>query len=126
MTEPFDGYAGHYLSGGSMQFYESDERRGHINGSIIGASQVGHPINWMLPGRPAWGAAARQSDIEYFRHSMKVGLCLHDLPVETNRVDLDPMIMDAWGLPAVRVTYKSHPNDLALAKWQLSKNAEIS
>ena len=96
---PFDGYAGNYISGGTMQFYETDEKRGHINGSIIGASQVGHPINWMLPGRPAWGEAAKQSDIDYFRHSMKVGLCLHDIPVETNRVDLDPMVKDAWGLP---------------------------
>lgn len=125
VTEPFDGYAGHYLSGGSMQFYETDEKRGHVNGSIIGASQVGHPINWMLPGRPAWGAAAKQSDREYFRHSMKIGICLHDLPVENNRVDLDPTVKDGWGLPAARITHKSHANDLALAKWQIAKNAEI-
>lgn len=125
ITAPFDGYAGHYLSGGSMQFYETDEKRGHINGSIIGASQVGHPINWMLPGRPAWGEAAKQSDRDYFRHSMKVGMCLHDLPVATNRVDLDPTLKDAWGLSVARVTHKSHPNDMALAAWQLNKNAEI-
>lgn len=125
VTEPFDGYAGHYLSGGSMQFYESDERRGHINGSIIGASQVGHPINWMLPGRPAWGEAARRADVDYFRHSMKIGVCLHDLPVHDNRVDLDPTVKDAWGLPVIRVTHRSHQNDIALARWQLAKNAEI-
>lgn len=125
VTEPFDGYAGHYLSGGSMQFYETDEKRGHICGSIIGASQVGHPINWMLPGRPAWGEAAKQVDRDYFRHSMKIGVCLHDLAVESNRVDLDPEVKDAWGVPVARITHKSHSNDLALAKWQLAKNSEI-
>ena len=92
VTEPFDGYAGHYLSGGSMQFYETDDSRGHINGSIIGASQVGHPVNWMLPGRPAWGEAAKQSDRDYYRHSMKIGVCVHDLPVADNKVDLDPSV----------------------------------
>jgi len=125
ITEPFDGYAGHYLSGGSMEFYESDEKRGHICGSIIGASQVGHPINWMLPGRPVWGEAAKRADRDYFRHSMKIGVCLHDLAVESNRVDLDPTVKDAWGVPVARITHKSHPNDLALAKWQLAKNSEI-
>ncbi|OHV72698.1 GMC family oxidoreductase [Ensifer sp. LCM 4579] len=125
VCEPFDGYAGHYLSGGSMQFYETDERRGHICGSIIGASQVGHPINWMLPGRPVWGEAAKRADRDYFRHSMKIGMCLHDLAVESNRVDLDPTVKDAWGMPVARITHRSHSNDLALAKWQLAKNAEI-
>lgn len=125
ITEPFDGYAGHYLSGGSMEFYESDEKRGHICGSIISASQVGHPINWMLPGRPVWGEAAKRADRDYFRHSMKIGVCLHDLVVESNRVDLDPTVKDAWGVPVARITHKSHPNDLALAKWQLAKNSEI-
>ena len=125
ITEPFDGYAGHYLSGGSMEFYETDEKRGHICGSIIGASQVGHPINWMLPGRPKWGEAAKKADRDYFRHSMKIGVCLHDLAVESNRVDLDPTVKDAWGVPVARITHKSHPNDLALAKWQLAKNSEI-
>ncbi|MDR7031167.1 GMC family oxidoreductase [Rhizobium rosettiformans] len=125
ITEPFDGYVGHYLSGGSMDFYETDEKRGHICGSIIGASQVGHPINWMLPGRPIWGEAAKQADRDYFRHSMKIGVCLHDLAVESNRVDLDPTVKDAWGVPVARITHKSHPNDLALARWQLAKNSEI-
>jgi choline dehydrogenase-like flavoprotein len=125
ITDPLNGYAGHYLSGGSMQFYESDESRGHINGSIIGASQVGQPIAWHLPGRPAWGDAAKRSDRDYFRHSMKIGCCIHDLVVESNRVDLDPDVTDAWGLPAARITHKSHDNDLKLAKWQLARNAEI-
>ena len=56
---------------------------------------------------------------------MKIGVCLHDLAVESNRVDLDPTVKDAWGVPVARITHKSHPNDLALAKWQLAKNSEI-
>jgi gluconate 2-dehydrogenase gamma chain len=56
---------------------------------------------------------------------MKDGMILHDLPRESNRVDLDPHVIDAWGLPVARITHRSHDNDLALASWQVAKNAEI-
>jgi choline dehydrogenase-like flavoprotein len=34
------------------------------------------------------------------------------LPVETNNISLDPNVKDAWGLPAMRVTYRDHAEDL--------------
>ena len=30
------------------------------------------------------------------------------LALESNNVTLDPDLKDAWGLPAIRATYKSH------------------
>jgi len=38
-----------------------------------------------------------------------------DLPQATNRVDLDPHVTDAWGLPAGRVTYAAHRHEVACA-----------
>lgn len=35
-----------------------------------------------------------------------------DLPQSANRVDLDPHVLDAWGLPAGRVTYSPHRHEL--------------
>ena len=32
--------------------------------------------------------------------------------METNTVSLDPEVKDAWGQPAVRITYRNHPDDL--------------
>lgn len=119
------GYTGHYISGGTMDFYETDEDRGYIGGSIVAASQTGQPTNWIFPGRPAWGIAAKNADRDFFDHSMKIGIILHDMPVESNRVDLDPDVVDAWGLPVARITHKPHPNDLAMADWQIEKNVEI-
>ncbi|SDP42819.1 Choline dehydrogenase [Arthrobacter sp. ok909] len=123
--EPLYGFAGNYISGGSFEFYETDENRGHIGGALIGASHMCHAINWEFPSRPTWGSAAKDADLKYYNHAMKIGHTLHDMPVESNRVDLDPDVKDAWGLPAARITHKSHPNDLKLAKWQVDKNAEI-
>ncbi|MGI9659529.1 MAG: GMC family oxidoreductase N-terminal domain-containing protein, partial [Gaiellaceae bacterium] len=81
--DPLSGFAGNYISGGSLEFYETDESRGHIGGCIIAASQTCHPINWIFPGRPAWGSAAKDADRDFFNHATKIGLILHDMPVET-------------------------------------------
>ncbi len=36
-----------------------------------------------------------------------------DMPQTANRIDLDPSVRDAWGLPAGRVTYQPHRHELA-------------
>ncbi len=125
IDDPLYGWAGNYISGGSLQFYETDHDRGHIGGCIISASQTGQPANWVFPGRPAWGGALKDADRTYFNHAMKLGLILHDLPQETNRVDLDPTVKDMYGMPVARITHKPHPNDVAMGKWQVDKNIEI-
>jgi choline dehydrogenase-like flavoprotein len=125
IDDPMYGWTGNYISGGSFDFYETDDSRGHIGGSIIAASQTCHPVNWVFPERPPWGQAAKDADRDFFNYAMKIGIILHDMPVESNAVDLDPAVKDAWGLPAPRITHKPHPNDLAMAKWQVDKNAEI-
>lgn len=123
--EPIHGWAGSYVNGASFEFYETDYKRGHILGALINASGLGTPVNWTYPGRPTWGKDAKDADREFFNHSMKLGILVNDLPVETNRIDLDPDIKDAWGLPVARVTHTAHPNDLKQAKWQIDKNIEI-
>lgn len=40
-----------------------------------------------------------------------------DLPQQSNRVDLDPTVTDAWGLPAGRVTYAPHRHELAASAY---------
>jgi len=47
------------------------------------------------------------------------------LALESNNVTLDPELKDAWGLPAMRVTYKDHPDDLATARFLIDRGIEI-
>jgi choline dehydrogenase-like flavoprotein len=47
------------------------------------------------------------------------------LPLETNNFSLDPDVKDAWGLPALRTTYKDHPDDLKLMHWLNARALEI-
>jgi len=118
---------GGYVSASSFQFYEHDDDRGFVSGGHIAAAGVGIPlpINWGLPGRPIWGSAAKQVDIDYFNHSMAVAMVVHDMPQHDNRVDLDDEVTDAWGLPVARVTLTPHENDLAQGRFLIDRNAEI-
>ncbi len=47
------------------------------------------------------------------------------LPVETNSFSLDPELKDAWGLPALRMTYKDHPDDLKTVKFLQDRALEL-
>jgi choline dehydrogenase-like flavoprotein len=48
------------------------------------------------------------------------------LPLERNSVSIDPALKDAWGLPAMRITYEDHPDDLANARFLVAKAMEIA
>ena len=63
LHDPVYGWAGNYVNGTSMEFYETDESRGHIAGCVITASGLGPPVNWTFPGRPTWGQAAKDADV---------------------------------------------------------------
>lgn len=47
-----------------------------------------------------------------FRHSVQIYSPGQGIPTEENRVDLDPTVRDAWGLPVVRTTHQAHPLDV--------------
>jgi choline dehydrogenase-like flavoprotein len=123
--EPVYGWAGNYEGGCTFDYYETDERRGHVLGCLLSCTGLGHPINFTYPGRPTWGMTAKDADRTYFNHSMKVGVLVQDLPQLENRVDLDPHVTDGWGLPVARITHRVHPNDLALSRWTVDRAAEI-
>ncbi len=126
--DPINAWAGGgYVSASSFQFYEHDPSRGFVSGGHIAAAGVGIPlpINWGLPGRPTWGAEAKQVDRDFFNHSMAVAMVLHDMPQHDNRVDLDDSIVDAWGIPVARITLSPHENDLKQGRFLVDRCGEI-
>jgi choline dehydrogenase-like flavoprotein len=126
--DPIYAWAGGgYVSASSFEFYEHDENRDFVSGGHIAAAGVGIPlpINWGLPGKPTWGAAAKKIDREYFNHSMAVAMVLHDMPQHENRVDLDDTVTDAWGLPVARITLTPHENDLTQGRFLVERCGEI-
>jgi choline dehydrogenase-like flavoprotein len=56
---------------------------------------------------------------------MQVSCHTTSLALESNNISIDPTLKDAWGIPAIRVTYRDHPDDLAMARWLQDRGVEI-
>ena len=109
-------------------FYDSDPKRGFYGGGGIDARIGPQPSLWALragEGGPSWGSGYKARLAEFSR-SMVIAGHSTSLPVPTNSVSLDPELKDAWGLPAIRVTYRDHPDDLAIAKFLQNRGVEIA
>jgi choline dehydrogenase-like flavoprotein len=108
-------------------FYKSDPRRGFYGGGGIDARIGRQPIGWALTSGgdlPSWGPELK-ARLEAFPRSMICAGHSTSLPLETNSVSLDPSLKDAWGIPAIRVTYKDHPDDLSAARFIMDRAVEI-
>ncbi len=110
-------------------FYDSDPKRGFYGGGGLDSRGPYQPLgfaqNGLPPDSPRWGSEYKRLIGELFVRSMNVSGHTTTLPLETNRVDLDPELKDDWGLPAIRQTYKNHPDDLATSRFFQGKAKEI-
>jgi choline dehydrogenase-like flavoprotein len=108
-------------------FYDSDPRRGFYGGGGIDSRIGRQPALWALASSgtlPKWGPEFK-ARLDAFPRSMVAAGHTTSLPLERNSVSLDRDVKDAWGIPAMCVTYKDHPDDLSIAKFMLDRSAEI-
>src|SRR4029079_13488219 len=108
-------------------FYNADPKRGHYGGGGLDARLGPQPPMWAIRTAtegPSWGSDFK-ARLKEFPRSMQVACHGTSLPVESNNVTLDPDLKYAWGLPAIRTTYKDHPDDLANARFLQDRGAEI-
>ncbi len=110
-------------------FYDADPKRGFYGGGGIDSRFPFHPAGFALSGMPAeaprWGAAWKAMLGEYYNQTMVLLGHSTCLAVEQNSISLDPELKDAWGLPAIRVTFKNHPDDLKTLRFLLDRQMEI-
>lgn len=112
-----------------FDYYAADRQRGFYGGGGIdgrfATNPIAHAIHGVPPDLPQWGAEWKRLVGEYFTHTMNSLAHVTSLPMEANAVDLDPALKDAWGLPAMRVTYQMHPDDRANMRFFLARQREI-
>ena len=113
----------------SHDFYDSDPKRGFYGGGGIDARFQTYPIIWALGGLPRTmprvgqrvqadgGRLLQPVDAARGTHHVAAG--------SENSISLDPRVKDAWGLPAIRVTYNDHPDDLKISQFLLDRSMEI-
>ena len=79
----------------------------------------------MPPDGPQWGAGFKAALRRLHTRRAECWGHATSLPVDTNRVDLDPEAKDAWGLPAIRVTFREHEQDMRLYKHMFDRGLEL-
>lgn len=104
-----------------FDFYDSEPARGFYGGGMLDARAQGFPGRFAASGlpkdAPSWGAEYKRMLREYYPRTMTVHGHSTSLPLESNNITLDPDLKDAWGLPAIRFTYRDHPDDLATMRF---------
>jgi len=126
---PLNEYKGIQVTRVIHDYYKADPKRGFYGGAGIDARFNYYPANFALqgmpPDAPKWGAEYKKMLSTYFTHTMTVLSHTSSLPQLSNSISLDPDVKDSWGLPAMRVTFDFHPDDVATLKWTLPKQKEI-
>ena len=123
-----NGHRGPVVTRISQEFYELDEKLGLVGG---GGFDFRVDVPAMLrtlsmpPDYPTWGSAFKKEMRPWFSHSLLSYAHTTSMPVETNSVSLDPELKDAWGLPAIRTTFKEHEQDMRLYKHFQERNHEL-
>jgi choline dehydrogenase-like flavoprotein len=112
-----------------QDFYDSDPKRGFYGGGGIDARfefyPIGFALNGLPPEVPRWGAGFKKALKENFNRTVTIMTHTTCLPRESNSITLDPGVKDAWGLPALRVTYKSHPDDFKTMNFFRDRSLEL-
>ncbi len=121
--EQLNDYKGFAVSRILHDFYELDAQKvGFYGGGGLDARFDMTPINFaagggLPPDTPRWGKKFKDAIAHNFTRTVEIFSYGTSLPTEENSFSLDPELKDAWGLPALRMTYKDHPDDIKLAKW---------
>jgi choline dehydrogenase-like flavoprotein len=127
---PLNEYKGYAVSRVLHDFYELDpQKMGFYGGGGLDArvdfTPIGFAMGCLPPGTPGWGKDFKAALAHDFTRTMEVSTHGTSLPLESNSFSLDPELKDAWGLPALRMTYKDHPDDLKFTNWLIERAKEV-
>lgn len=110
-------------------FYEIDPKLGFYGGGGIDARFEVGPIlfaeSGLAPDAPRWGSEFKKAIARDYTRTMYLLCHCTSLPLESNNVTLDPALKDEHGLPAMRVTYQDHPDDLKTGAFLQARALEI-
>jgi choline dehydrogenase-like flavoprotein len=127
--KPLNEYKGVISGAGIVDFVGSDAKRGCYGGGRLTARGYETPLslglNGLSPGTAQWGAGYKQALREEANHKMTINCFVTQLPLLSNYVDLDPEAKDDWGLPAMRITTTSHPDDIKNQEFFRQKSLEV-
>src|SRR5665213_2893029 len=128
-SDPLNEYKGAVTGAAVLSYVPNDVKgRGWYGGGRMTARGQMSPIQYGLAGphgAPSWGAGYKKALMEQTNRKLSMSNFISTIPVETNRVDLDPDVKDPWGLPAMRITQTSHANDLKAVQFFIDRSVDV-
>jgi choline dehydrogenase-like flavoprotein len=110
-------------------FYDADPKRGFYGGGGMDGRMTFGALLFALfgmpPDAPTWGAEYKRMLRDYYVNTMELAVHTTSLPQESNNISLDPTVKDKWGRPAIRVTYRDHPDDIKTGEFLVARAMEI-
>lgn len=113
----------------SAEYAETDVDRGFVNGFTLlcsGMNGPGFQANGSHSGNVApWGAEHHEWMDRHLNRGMAVLVQTEDLPSPSNRVTLDPHLVDADGVPAPFIHYRLDDNDERLLEYACARAVDV-
>ncbi|MBS1829981.1 MAG: GMC family oxidoreductase [Acidobacteria bacterium] len=76
------------------------------------------------PGAPRWGLGHKQFQRQQYKRCAGIKGPVQEMPVFTNRVEVDERRKDYWGIPVAKITGKRHPHDIEAGRFIADRAAE--
>lgn len=128
---PLNDYKGVQVTRVIHDFYENDEKRGFYGGGgidarpLFSATPIWQAMRGMPPDMPRWGAQWKDEIAHNFTRQMSVLGSTTSLAMDRNNITLDPHSKDFWGRPAIRETYRDHPDDVAMGGFMADRAVDL-
>lgn len=129
---PLNDYKGVQVSRITHEFYETDPKRGFYGGGgidtrpFIAAVPLLFSISGVRPDGPTWGAEYKANLEHDFTRSMFWFASGTSIAQDRNNITIDPSHKDKWDRPSIRMTYRDHDDDMALAKFLQERSMQLS
>ncbi len=127
--EALDGYRGPHDALWSQEFYETDVSRGFVRGFTYefnrGRGPVATALTGAFSGRIPWGEGHHDAYRALFNRICGMVAICEDLPEAHNTVTLDPVLRDAHGIPAPKMTYTLSDNSRAMLDFAVERASEV-
>jgi choline dehydrogenase-like flavoprotein len=78
-------------------------------------------VSMLPPEVPKWGREHKDFMRKAYRRTVAVQGPTQEMPVWDARVQVDPKVRDAWGIPVARMSGDKHPHTLEIARAMSAK-----
>ena len=102
----------------------NDTKRGFVGGYELETLSLGLPFMAAFLNPGGWGREFT-SALDSYENMAGMWIVGEDMPQETNRVTLDPVAKDKFGMPVASVHFDDHANDVAMRDHAWSRGKAI-